>query len=79
MLKQKLAHVEVCKYVPRLNFNGNFGYLEFTRVTIQKNRSKKKDLAKEEKNYNKQFSKERIICHKYLLFYEFLFIICSNI
>ena len=52
MLKQKLAHVEVCKYVPRLNFNGNFGYLEFTRVTIPKKRSKKKDLAKEEKNYN---------------------------
>ncbi len=42
------------------NFNGDLGYLGSPRITIPKKKQKKKELTKEEQNYNKQFSKERI-------------------
>lgn len=39
---------------------GDLGYLGAPSITIPKKKPKKKELTKEEKNYNKQFSKERI-------------------
>jgi len=42
------------------NFKGDLGYLGTERITVPKKKPKKKELTEEEKNSNKQFSKERI-------------------
>lgn len=39
---------------------GDLGYLGTERITVSKKKPKKKELTEEEKNSNKQFSKERI-------------------
>ena len=41
-------------------FKGDLGYYGTDSITVPKKKPKKRDLGKEEKEYNKQFSKERI-------------------
>jgi hypothetical protein len=42
------------------SLKGDLGYLGSAGITIPKKKPKKKELTEEEKNYNKEFSKERI-------------------
>jgi hypothetical protein len=46
--------------VEKSKFSGDLGYLGAPGITIPKKKPKNKELTEEEKNYNKQFSKERI-------------------
>ena len=43
------------------NIQGDLGYLGSDRITVPKKKPRKKELTEEDKNSNKQFSKERII------------------
>lgn len=42
------------------HFKGDLGYLGTERITVPKKKPKKIELTKEEKDFNKEFSKERI-------------------
>lgn len=42
------------------NFKGDLGYYGSERITVPNKKPKKQELTKEEKDFNKQFSKERI-------------------
>jgi hypothetical protein len=46
--------------IEKSSLKGDLGYLGSAGITIPKKKPKKKELTEEEKNYNKEFSKERI-------------------